>query len=220
MSDLDGTRIALGGVNARKWWEEARCTEASVAIGEILRVSGVSGNRVEVAKADSSSVADGGVGPCPLFIAQTKGRGGGPIGISTRGVITANTTGKPFYTPVYLSQTPGQVTYEETGTRRLIGHVVETGVNGKILFDGSMPPPSSIVHGTVEFTGDLAVEVTLFSLGTNINGATAVATANNLDGTIHVLAVEISGAPTLTIHMSAAYTGTVSYIVILDPTLV
>lgn len=214
-ADIDGVRIIPGGVNARKWWEEGIANQGPIRIGEILCAGGVSGNKIEVRKADSRSVAGGGFGPAPLYMAQTKGILGGRICFSSKAVITADTTGRTFHDPVFLSETAGAISFTQTGHRRYIGVVLEVGVQGKILFDGSMPARTSIIHGTVEFTNDVEIEVTLFSLAANINGATVVATANTLDGTIHVVAAEISGSPSLTITMSAAFTGTVSYAIFL-----
>jgi hypothetical protein len=218
MNDLKGLRLKPADIHSAKWDEVVLCAATNVVVGTILRAVGVQGPRLLVDRAAALTPAEGGYSLPVLYAAKTSILGNsGPMIVTRYGVITtAVDPAANLGDPVYLSGTPGELSIEPTGQYRVVGTVLEAGDEGKVLFDGGISAPSYI-NGTVVVAGAASVQVPIADLGANLTGCIAGACCQTVDGTVHVIAVEIGGGgPDLTIHFSAAFTGTVGYWVFLQ----
>lgn len=130
-----GRQVNSGGMNNQKWTEKV-VPNATIAVGDILYVTGILGNFLTVAKADADTEAHIGG---QLYMAATKGASGEPMKALTKGVITMTTTGSAVGDPVYLSATAGGKSLTVAGLMRRIGTVIKVGAStvGKVLFDGT-----------------------------------------------------------------------------------
>lgn len=212
--DLKGMQVQPGGFNAHKWHEEA-VAGATIAVGDVLKVTGRTGNYPNVAKADADVAADS---TGPLWIAGTKGLLGQHMTILSRGIISFNTTGAAVGDPVFMSGTAGGITVTATGSNRRIGTVGKVGTvaaGGFVLFDGSIPAQQIIKSGVAAVAGATSVTVLAATLGGAFGGRFAFAMCQTVSGVIHATACTWS-SDDLVITFSASFTGNVAYQVFLS----